>query len=311
MLILWRFLVPCYVHHYPCHLEPFNSKFLIIMSHSANAAAAANRANKKRSLERTKSTAEGKEQKKAKTTDDGPEFEFMEVDLEEGRTAFEAMTEQERPGLKMLLSCGMIWIGHCNYDLKEIVLTSTMGLTFADGGSFNHAFYEEMRSHIGGGRVMGVFHSLRGGSDAFEQLASLVGKGFLPGRLPQRTPFENGGPIADYFITWARREEGACLLEDVKGSYKYVGNDFLVYAETQFFWPPPILDLYSTSGPDVDAMSSSSMWIAKGIWKGGALQGMMDGLRERWGRDALIAAFQLCTYSRRPNKLGLLTYLFG
>ena len=60
----------------------------------------------------------------------------------------------------------------------KIVLTSAMGIYFSDCGSFSSDFYEEMGAQLGEGRVMGVFHALRGSSDTFEQLASLV-KSFI------------------------------------------------------------------------------------------------------------------------------------
>ena len=142
---------------------------------------------------------------------------------------------------------------------------------------------------------MGIFHALRGGAESSEQLASLVGKTFLNGKLPARSPFEGSrAEIADYFIKWARTGRGgAKLLEDPKGSFKYIGVDYLMYGETQFFWPPPLVDLYSRNEA-VDVSTASSLWVGRGIWCAEHMEDLLAALQSYFGGKSAIGAFQLC-----------------
>ena len=74
-----------------------------------------------------------------------------------------------------------------------------------------------------------------------------------------------------------------------------MGNDYLVYAETQYLWPPPLLDLYNRDS-EYDASTASSLWVAKGAWTAEIVQELLGGLHQVLGQQACIAAFQLCKY---------------
>ena len=86
------------------------------------------------------------------------------------------------------------------------------------------------------------------------------------------------------------------LLSDPKGHYKYIGNDILMYGETQFFWPPPLVDLYDREA-DTDVSTASSLWVAKSAWVGGKVEKLVKAVQKALGEGAQVGAFRICKTS--------------
>ena len=140
---------------------------------------------------------------------------------------------------------------------------------------------------------MGVFHALRDETGAFEQLASLVSKSFNKGKLAMREGFSRGEyDVQEYFLSWYRKVNPE-LLSDPKGAFKYVDNDYVVYGESQYFWPPPLVDLYARCD-ETDASTASSLWVPKNVWHSEGLVGIMEALQAVFGKGAHLGAFRLC-----------------
>ena len=154
-------------------------------------------------------------------------------------------------------------------------------------------FIEQLGATIGNGAVLGIIHALRENPETSEQLAGLVSKSFLKGGLTNRSLFESANDqLMDYYLSWSRKGETQKLLEDPKGGFKYIGVDFLVYGETQFFWPPPIVDLYNRND-ELDVTTASSLWVARGVWRADS-QEIITALHSFFGATAHVGVFQLC-----------------
>lgn len=151
-----------------------------------------------------------------------------------------------------------------------------------------------MNAQIGNGAVLGIIHVVREDSTkTSEQLAGLVSKHFLPGGLTKRILFEDAKRSStDYYLVWRRGGEQTQLLEDQKGAFKYIGIDLIVYGETQYFWPPPIVDLYIRDD-ELDISTASSLWVARGVWRTESRE-LINTLHSYFGENALVAVFQLC-----------------
>jgi hypothetical protein len=172
-------------------------------------------------------------------------------------------------------------------------LLNNFVLGFADGqlGFQSHSLIRAISACLGSRQVLGIFHALKGEVDTFEQLAALVGKGFVAGHLAKRWEVS---ACSDFYLTWARKHSAA-LLEDPKGGFKYVGADYIQYAESQYFWPPPIVDLYSEELQQ-DTSTASSLWTAKGVWNEAQAERVQLEVRALLG-TASVGFFQLCTCS--------------
>lgn len=157
--------------------------------------------------------------------------------------------------------------------------------------------------------MFGSFHALRESAENFEQIAALVSKGFNPGRMANRELFTDGSYLAqEFYISWSRASSK--LLGDSKGGFKYVGNDFLMYGETQFFWPPPLLDLYAKGlESETDASTASSLWTVKDLDWGKDVDTLAVKLRDYFGVNAKIGVFGLCR-TRLVTSFNEITYLF-
>ena len=155
-------------------------------------------------------------------------------------------------------------------------------------------FVEQLHAQIGKGAVFGILHTDRqNGTDSSEQLAGLVSKHFRPGGLTTRVLFEDPDcPSMDQYLVWRRGGQKTQLLEEQKGGFKYIGNEFIEYGETQYFWPPPIVDLYLKDGK-LDVSTASSLWVARGLWREDS-QEIIQTLHNSFGDRALVAVFQLC-----------------